>query len=175
MDKATRILSNMSPDNCRTITTALGEISEHADLGTQAQYISDLLNYAETNDIPMQGVMYKCGGNCLAKEIIELAKDIYEKSSSMDEFLAGMNDIGIGGKNLHMENRKIIAIYKNCYCDIPQEVHKCNPSYCQCSAGWFYHLFSTVLGKTVSVKIVNTITNGAKECTFEIMDITNDK
>lgn len=175
MNKATRILSNMSSDNCRTIMTALGEISEHADLCTQAQYINDLLNYAETNDIPMQGVMYKCGGNCLAKEIIELAKDIYEKSSSMDEFLAGMNDIGIGGKNLHMGNGKIIAIYKNCYCDIPQEVQKCNPSYCQCSAGWFYHLFSAVLGKTVSVKIVNTITNGAKECTFEIMDITNDK
>lgn len=63
MNKATRILSNMSSDDCRTITTALGDISEHADLGTQAQYISDLLDYAETNDIPMQSVMYKCGGN----------------------------------------------------------------------------------------------------------------
>lgn len=168
MNKATRILANMSSDDSRTITAALGEISEDADLGRQAQYINDLLNFAETNDIPMQNVMHKCGGNCLTKEVIDLAKGIYEKSSTMEKFLDGMNDTGIGGKNLHIENGKIIAIYKGCYCDIPHEIQKINPSYCQCSAGWFQHLFSGVFGKPVSVKIVDTITNGAKECTFEI-------
>lgn len=168
MNKATRILENMIPDDRKTMTAALGEISENADSGSQAQYINDLLNYAETNNIPMQSVMYKCGGSCLAKEVIELAKDIYEKSSSVEQFLTGLNDIGIGGKNLHIENGKIIAIYKSCYCDIPYKTQKLHPLYCQCSAGWFYHLFSEVFGKKVSVKTIGTITNGAKECTFEI-------
>lgn len=168
MNKATRILGNMTYDDHKTMTAVLGDISEDADLRRQAQYINDLLNYAETNDMPTQSVMRKCGGNCLSQEVIALAKNIYEKSSDMGQFLAELNDIGIGGRNLHVENGKIIAIYKNCYCDIPYKIKKFNPSYCQCSAGWFEHLFSGVLGRPVSVKIVDTITNGAKECTFEI-------
>ena len=168
MNKATRILSNMTSEDHKAVTTALGDISEEADLSIQAQYINDLLNYAETNDIPMQSVMRKCGGNCLSQEVISLAKNLYEKSSTIDQFLAELNGIGIGGRNLHIENGKIIAIYKNCYCDIPYEIKKFNPSYCQCSAGWFEHLFSGVFERPVSVKIIDTITNGAKECTFEI-------
>lgn len=168
MNKATRILANMTSDDCKAMTAALGDISEDADLNRQAEYINDLLNYAETNDIPMQNVMRKCGGNCLSQEVIALAKNIYEKSSTIDQFLAELNDIGIGGRNLHIENGKVKAIYKNCYCDIPYEIKKFNPSYCQCSAGWFEHLFSGVFGKPVSVKIIDTVTNGAKECTFEI-------
>lgn len=168
MNKATRILENMISDDKKIITAALGEISENADTDRQAQYINDLLNYAEAKDIPMQDVMRKCGGSCLTKEVIDLAKNIYEKSDDISQFLASMNDIGIGGKNLHIENGKVIAIYKNCYCDIPYKTQNLNPLYCQCSAGWFQHLFSEVLGKPVSVKKVDTITNGAKECTFEI-------
>lgn len=168
MNKAIRILENMTLDDRERIVTALGKISENEDLSRQAQYINDLLNYAETNMIPMQNTMRKCGGNCLGKEAIELAKSIYEKSSAIDEFLADMNGMGIGGGNLHIEHKKVIAIYKSCYCDIPYETKKLNPLYCQCSAGWFQRLFSEVLGKPVSVKIINTITNGANECTFEI-------
>ena len=41
-------------------------------------------------------------------------------------------------------------------------------SYCECSAGWFETLFSEVFEKTVNVAILNTITNGAPECTFRI-------
>lgn len=168
MNKAKRILGNMNLDDRERVFTALGEISEDADLGTQAQYINNLLNYAETNAIPMQDTMRKCGGYCLGIEAIELAKNIYEKSSTIDEFLAGMNDIGIGGGNLHIENNKVIAIYKNCYCDIPYEAKKLNPLYCQCSAGWFQRLFSEVFGRPVSVNLINTITYGASECTFKI-------
>ena len=168
MNKAIRILENMTLDDRERIVTTLGDISETEDLSRQAQYINDLLNYAETNMMPMQNTMRKCGGNCLGKEAIELAKNIYEKASTIDEFLVSMNDMGIGGGNLHIEYNKVIAIYKNCYCDIPYETKKLNPLYCQCSAGWFQSLFSEVFGKPVSVKIFNTITNGANECTFEI-------
>lgn len=168
MNKATRILANMLPDDKLSVTAALGAIPEDADPDRQAQYINDLLNHAETEDIPMHGVMAKCGGNCLAQEIIDLAKDLYEKSGDIHTFLAGMNDLGIGGKNLHVKNGKVIATYKGCYCDVPYKVKGLNPTYCQCSAGWFQRLFSEVLGKPVSVKTVDTITNGAKECTFEI-------
>lgn len=98
MNKATRILGNMTYDDHKTMTAVLGDISEDADLSRQAQYINDLLNYTETNDMPTQSVMRKCGGNCLSQEVIALAK--------------------ISMRSL--------------------------------------------------VKIIDTITNGAKECTFEI-------
>lgn len=130
MNKATRILANMIPQERETITTALGEISDDADLNRQAQYINDLLNLADTQKLSMQNTMRKCGGNCLSEEVIRLAKEIYDRSSTLEEFLTGMNDIGIGGKNLHIKNHKVIAVYKNCYCDIPYETQKLNPSYC---------------------------------------------
>lgn len=168
MNKAIVVLENVTSNEREKIVTELGEISDNADLGRQAQYINDLLNFAESNGIPMQSTMRKCSGSCLTKDVIEQAKKIYGQSSAIDEFLSGMNEIGIGGGNLHTKDNKIIAIYKNCYCDIPYETKNLNPSYCQCSAGWFQHLFSEVFGKTVSVHIVDTITNGAKECTFEI-------
>lgn len=171
MNKAIRALENMTSTESEKIRTALGDISDNADLGRQAQYINELLNFAETDKISMQSTMRKCGGNCLTKDVIEMAKKTYEQSSTIDEFLTGMNESGIGGENLHMKDDKIIAIYKNCYCDIPYETKNLNPSYCQCSAGWFQHLFSEVFGKSVSVHIVDTITNGAKECTFEIDNI----
>lgn len=158
----------MDSDKKENICTALGNIADHAGLGEQAQYINELLNFAETNEIPMQETMRKCGGNCLAKDAIELAKNIYENSSTIDMFLAGMNEIGLGGGNLRIENQKILATYKNCYCDIPYEIKQLNPLYCQCSVGWFRHLFTEVFGKAVSVNIVDTIVNGARECTFEI-------
>lgn len=74
MNKATRVLENMAFHEKEKAITALGEISDHADLGRQAQYINELLNFAETNEIPMQDTMRKCGGNCLSKDVIELAK-----------------------------------------------------------------------------------------------------
>lgn len=168
MNKAIKVLENMPSNEKEKILTALGDISDNADLGRQAQYINELLNFAAANEISMQSTMRKCGGNCLTKDVKELAKKLYEQSSTIDEFLSGMNESGIGGGNLHIKNNKIIAIYKNCYCDIPYETKNINLSYCQCSAGWFQHLFSEVFSKSVSVHIVDTITNGAKECTFEI-------
>ncbi len=168
MNKANRILENMDADVKDIIKENIGEISEKASVQKQAQYINELLNYAENNDIPMENAMRKCAGNCLTKDVIELARSIYEQAATMDEFLAGLNNAEIGGGRLHIENDKVIGIYKSCYCNIPYEIKGINPMYCQCSAGWFQLLFSEVLGKNVNVRIIDTITNGASECTFEI-------
>ena len=46
-----------------------------------------------------------------------------------------------------------------------------NKTYCECSAGWYQKLFSEVFEREVSVKIVDTIVNGAAECTFEITNV----
>lgn len=77
MNKAIRILKNMDSSEKEKIVTVLGDISDNADLGRQAQYINELLNFAEANEIPMQSTMRKCGGCCLGKEVVETVKEIY--------------------------------------------------------------------------------------------------
>ena len=51
---------------------------------------------------------------------------------------------------------------------MPKKVEHMNKKYCECSAGWYMKLFSAVFGKDVTVKVIDTIVNGASECTFEI-------
>lgn len=168
MNKATRILENMTLEERTAMETAIGVIPDNADVGGQAGYINNLLNCAKKKNVSVEDTMRKCGGNCLEQSIIDTAKDIYGKAADMEDFLAELNKTGIGGGNLRIDNGKVIAAYKECYCDIPHAVKKINPMYCQCSAGWFQSFFSAVLGKAVPVKIIDTITNGASECTFEI-------
>ena len=79
-----------------------------------------------------------------------------------------LNAVDIGGKNLHIFDDKIIAVYQKCYCNIPKKVENLNKNYCECSAGWYMRLFSEVFETQVTVKIVDTIVNGAAECTFEM-------
>lgn len=97
-----------------------------------------------------------------------IAKKLYAKSNNITEFLNLLNEADIDGKNLHISGDKIIAVYKKCYCNIPKKVENLNKNYCECSAGWYMRLFSEVFEKNVNVEIVDTIVNGASECTFEI-------
>ncbi len=64
MNKAIRILKNMVSSEKEKIITALGDISENADLGRQAQYINELLNFAEANEMPMPLYIRKCQMVC---------------------------------------------------------------------------------------------------------------
>jgi len=104
----------------------------------------------------------------LSANSIKKAKKIFSKSNNIEEFLTLLNEADIGGQNLYLSGNKIIAIYKKCYCNIPKKIKDMNKNYCECSAGWYMKLFSEVFEKNVSVKIIDTIVNGADECTFEI-------
>ena len=116
----------------------------------------------------MTNTMRKCGGCCLSANAVKISKKLYAKSNNLTEFLNLLNEADIGGKNLHISGDKIIAVYKKCYCNIPKKVENLNKNYCECSAGWYMRLFSEVFEKNVNVEIVDTIVNGASECTFEI-------
>ena len=105
----------------------------------------------------------------IAENAIKIAKKLYAKSEDLPDFLERLNAADLGGKNLHMSGDKIIAVYKKCYCNIPKKVEQMNKTYCECSAGWYQKLFTEVFEKEVSVKIVDTIVNGAAECIFEIL------
>ena len=168
MNKAKRIIDNMDRENAAAISSVIGTIDENATPLKQARYINDILNTAENMNICMTNTMRKCGGCCLSANAVRIAKKLYAKSDNITEFLNLLNEADIGGKNLHISDGKIIAVYKKCYCNIPKKVDNLNKNYCECSAGWYMRLFSEVFEKKVNVEIVDTIVNGASECTFEI-------
>lgn len=168
MNKAKRIIDNMDRENAAAISSVIGTIDENATPLKQARYINDILNTAENMNICMTNTMRKCGGCCLSANAVKIAKKLYAKSDNITEFLNLLNEADIGGRNLHISDGKIIAVYKKCYCNIPKKVDNLNKNYCECSAGWYMRLFSEVFEKKVNVEIVDTIVNGASECTFEI-------
>ena len=81
--------------------------------------INELLNTTESMKISMTDTMRKCGGCCLSTNAIKIAKKLYAKSNDIAEFLNLLNEADIGGRNLHISDGKIIAVYKKCYCNIP--------------------------------------------------------
>lgn len=170
MNKAKRIVDNMEAESASVICSELGIIDENATPKKQAKYINDILNTAESMSICMTNTMRKCGGCCLSANTIKSAKKLYAKANNITEFLDFLNEAHIGGGNLHISDGKIIGIYKSCYCNIPKQIEQMNKGYCECSAGWYMTLFSEVFEKRVTVKIIDTIVNGAIECTFEISD-----
>ena len=170
MNKAKRILDHMDSEKVVAVCTEIGNITDNATPLRQARYINEILNTAERKEICMTDTMRKCGGCCLSENAVKIAKKLYKKSSNIAEFLEYLNEADIGGRNLHISDGKIIAIYKKCYCNIPKKIENMNKIYCECSAGWYMRLFSEIFEKNVTVKIVDTIVNGAKECTFEISE-----
>ena len=106
----------------------------------------------------------------LVNQCYKNSKKLYAKSNDIAEFLNLLNEADIGGRNLHISDGKIIAVYKKCYCNIPKKIGNMNKKYCECSAGWYMRLFSEVFEKSVTITIVDTIVNGAAECVFEISD-----
>lgn len=155
MNKAKRIVDNMDSENAFAVCSEIGIIDENATPLKQARYINELLNTTESMK---------------TTNAIKIAKKLYAKSNDIAEFLNLLNEADIGGRNLHIFDGKIIAIYKKCYCNIPKKVENMNKKYCECSAGWYMRLFSEVFEKSVTVTIVDTIVNGASECVFEISD-----
>lgn len=168
MNKAKRLIDNMEKEKASEFIFEIGEIDDNATPLKQAKYINNLLNLAYNKDVCMVDTMRKCGGCCISANAIKIAKKLYAKAKDIPDFLQFLNEADIGGRNLHLSGNKIIAIYKKCYCNIPKKIKDMNKSYCECSAGWYMKLFSEVFEKNVSVKIINTIVNGADECTFEL-------
>jgi hypothetical protein len=145
MNKAKRIVDNMDSENAFAVCSEIGIIDENATPLKQARYINELLNTTESMKIYMTDTMRKCGGCCLSTNAIKIAKKLYAKSNDIAEFLNLLNEADIGGRNLHIFDGKIIAVYKKCYCNIPKKVENMNKKYCECSAGWYMRLFSEVL------------------------------
>ena len=174
-NKAQRILEsvkiNAGTEIYDNIINTYGILEEKASPNKQAKYIQDLLSDLENScgSETVLKVMKPCGHQCISNTAIMKAKELYSKVESLEDLLKLLNENHIGGGKLHIKDRSIIGVYDSCYCGIAKQAKGLSACYCNCSAGWFEKLFSSVLEKDIEVKKLQTILGGSDQCIFEIV------
>jgi predicted hydrocarbon binding protein len=136
--------------------------------------ITDLL--AKTSEPIAKKIMYQCGSvynqgisQCVAVPMITKVKKLSRESKSIKDFINKLNQHHIGGGNLRLKGNVITTTYERCYCGAVSKTKEKIPiTYCYCGAGWYSRLFEEALSKSVKVKVIQTIANGADICKFEI-------
>ena len=112
-------------------------------------------------------IMQNC--NCLGRSVTEKATRLYQESANIDDWLARMNENGIGGGHLSRRGKRITAVYDKCYCgSVSQTREPFSNTFCHCSSGWLKQLFEQVLGFPVEVSLIGSIIQGDKRCEFVI-------
>lgn len=113
-------------------------------------------------------IMEQCGRQCIPKSYMTRAKAVYAESKNTEDFLDKLNETRIGGGYLRLEEKKIIGIYKECYCGLVKKIKGLSPLYCHCSAGWYEQLFASVFDRPVKVEKIRSIKDGSDHCEFDI-------
>jgi predicted hydrocarbon binding protein len=137
----------------------------------KASYLNKVMMNIEdkigSNQLRM--IMEKCGMECIGKSVLEKAKNIYKKNSSIDTFIDELNKNHIGGGYLKLNGNIIEAVYDKCYCgSVSKTRQTVSINYCYCSTGWYKRLFEEIFDKEVKVEIMQSIINGADSCKFNI-------
>jgi len=164
------VKNRVAPDIYESIEAVCGIPDDHATPAVQARHVAALMQKLSRHCTPdeISEIMRPCGHRCISDHTIETAKKLYADSADLPDFLRRLNERRIGGGQLHIEGDHIVGVYDRCYCGLAKSTKDLSPDYCECSAGWFEKLFSSVLGKDVAVTQRGTILSGALECTFEI-------
>lgn len=167
-EKFYSVVKNNYPQIICEQTNQLFRELEKASTVEQGKAIKECLKIMQADKLDVQAVLRSC--NCLSDSVIAKAKKSYTiANGDLMEFLRLLNEQHIGGGQLHIDdNGKIIGLYSSCYCGIPKATKDMPSCYCECSAGWFEKLFSSVFERKVEVKLICSILGGASECVFEI-------
>jgi predicted hydrocarbon binding protein len=112
-------------------------------------------------------ILEQCGRQCQTQSLIKKARNTYQKSKSIDDFL---EKFGRVYKHLRREGDKVYLVYSKCYCSQVNKIPrgKLSGAYCNCSRGWAKALFEGALGRPVEVTMEKSIINGDDQCKFRI-------
>ncbi len=162
----------LDTDSCSALISAIGLPEDKASPAKQASYVRLLLlNLQETRGKDVCAtVMRPCGHICISNHTIKQAQALYIScGGDMNLLLDKLNERNIGGGHLYLDDHRIMASYDRCYCGIARAAQDMPVVYCECSAGWYERLFSSVFEREVRVNILQTILAGQDKCAFEIL------
>ncbi len=120
-------------------------------------------------------------------ELIEDMRIVYEKSKSVEKVLEAMQKAGTYPK-FRKEGNKLYSskapynkeafekattreekMQAYCFCPmIKYHLDEISGSFCYCGSGWARRLWEGILGQSVHVEIVKSLTKGDNECTFAV-------
>ncbi|MFO8036703.1 MAG: DUF6144 family protein [Anaerolineales bacterium] len=116
-------------------------------------------------------IMEACGRKCCGLTTRKNAEKFMRESDSLEQFVATLNEHGIGGGRLRITQKgDITGGYDHCYCGLVKHTTEPFPTktYCQCSVGWYKQLFETGLDRPVDVQIIQSLITCANSCEFMI-------
>ena len=126
-------------------------------------------------------IMTSCGRNCaeMNRRPIEMAVKRRAKHGSLDEFIESEIRKPMKGTRLEREGAVIYQYYTpstfrpglRCYCSLVSGLpasEVISSTYCGCGKGFVESYWEAVVGRPVSVEILESSISGASECKFKV-------
>jgi hypothetical protein len=127
-------------------------------------------------------IMAACGENCARSNeaAIRRTRARFSKFESIEEFVAVEERKPQAGSRLLREGKTVYQFYApqsftrpmRCYCSLMRglpEGENASATFCLCSGAFVKRHWEEVLGKPVSVEVMETCLTGAEECRFRIV------
>ena len=109
--------------------------------------------------------MEACGRDCARRGATQMAESF---KGNVDGMLAKLSG-HLGKDNLRREGGLVTLQYPECYCPMVSKIKdRLSDTWCHCSKGWVLEMFGIAAGKSVEVKLVQSIKRGDPVCRFEI-------
>jgi hypothetical protein len=128
-----------------------------------------------------RGIMEACGRNCsrVNHAVVERSKARRDRFVSEDEFLEAEIRKPPTGTRLERVGNVLYQIYApqfythpmRCYCALLRglpENQRVSQTYCQCSKAFVQALWQEVLGRPVTVELLESAVTGSSQCRFKI-------
>jgi hypothetical protein len=126
-------------------------------------------------------IMENCGTNCahLNTNVMDRGKARRMKYPSEEGFLAAEQRKPQAGTRLERQGNTLFQIYTpqafthpmRCFCGLMRGLpagEQVSPTYCHCSKAFVKTYWEAVLGRTVTVEILESAITGSAECRFKI-------
>ena len=130
-------------------------------LNTLINTIDERYKDYKENPLENVGSMFQRGA------FSEVINEYKRNTNNIDELLIELNNAGIGGGNLKIEDNIISGTYVKCYCPYRHALgDSISPGYCNCTKGWAKIIFEIILDRPVEVELVQAISRGDEVCKF---------
>lgn len=144
--------------------------SKTALLERSSRVINSMINgMEELSSAKRRKIMEKSGEVCALAGSYEIAKNISEEATSIEEIIEKVNNQIPWCGQWNLKDNIISSICNECGCPLVRnKIVELNGTFCYCSLGWVKIIFKTLLKKPVHVEILKSIGAGDNICEFVV-------